>query len=56
MDVKNRQFDLVFFQTNEFARNILHTDIHLKASADTKISTFLEKKWENEAMDQEMDL
>ena len=33
-------------QTNEFAKNILHTNIiHLKASVDPKISTSFEKKW-----------
>ena len=40
----NRQFDQLFRQTNVFARNILHTNIIcLKASADVKILTFLEK-------------
>ncbi len=33
-----------FGKQNEFARNNLHTNImYLKASADVKISTFLEK-------------
>ena len=44
VDIINTQFSLLFRQTNEFARNILHTSImYLKASADVKISTFLEK-------------
>ena len=44
VDIKNRQFDRLLCQTNEFAINILHTNImYLQASADVKISTFLEK-------------
>ncbi len=39
------------------ARNVLHTIImRLKASADVKISTFLEKNGGDEAVDREMDL
>ncbi len=41
VDIVNRQFDRLFRQTNEFAKNILHTNImYPKASADVKISTF----------------
>ncbi len=44
VDIINQQFCRKFHQTNEFARNNLHTNImYLKASTDVKISTFLEK-------------
>ncbi len=44
VDIIKRQFGRLFRETNEFARNILLTNImYLKASADVKISTFLEK-------------
>ena len=43
VDIINRQIDW-FRQTNECARNILHTNImYLKATVDVKHSTFLEK-------------
>ncbi len=39
--VINRQFSRLFRQTNESARNILHTNIvYLKASADVKSQLF----------------
>ncbi len=38
VDDINRQFGRLFHQINEFARNILHTNIiYLKASAEVKI-------------------
>ncbi len=44
VDMINKQFGRLFRQTNEFGRNILHTNImYLKASTDVKISTFLAK-------------
>ncbi len=48
----------LFRQTNEFARNRLHTNImYLKASADVKIITFLEKNLGVDvAVDHKMDL
>ncbi len=48
-----------FRQANEFARNILHTNImNLEASADVKNLNFLEEKWGvgGEAVDHVMDL
>ena len=43
VDMINRQFDQLFHQTNEFAKNILHTNnMYLKASV-VKFSTFWRK-------------
>ncbi len=41
-----------FHQTNEFARNILHTNIlYLKASTAVKIATFFGEIWGVDSMD-----
>ena len=46
VNIINRKFDRLFCQTNEFARNTLHTNImYLKASADAKIWTFFGENW-----------
>ncbi len=51
VNIINGHIYRLFRQTNEFARNIVHTNItYLKASADVKISTFLEKNGGDEAV------
>ena len=58
VDIKNGQFGCLFRQAKKFAKNILHTNItNLKASADVKISTFLEKMGDEAVhVDHEIDL
>ena len=52
----NQQFWTLFHQTNEFARNISHTNItYLEASTDVKISFCLEKNGGDDAVDHKMD-
>ena len=46
VDIINRQFGRLFYQTSEFARNILDTNLmYLKDATDVKISTFWRKMW-----------
>ncbi len=42
-NIINCQFSQ-FCQTNEYARNTLHTNMYIKASSDVKVSTFLGEK------------
>ena len=46
VDMINRQIDQLFHKANEFERNILYTNMYLKASAYVKLSTFWRKNEE----------
>ncbi len=52
VDIINRHFGRSFHQTNEFARNILRTNI-MYLCRNLK---FFGEKWEDEVVDHEMDL